>query len=67
MAVFVSFPRFAPAPRGAAAIRWWRRVASEFAARAAHGWDSAAQIALFLWMALVVALFAGVATGFFLA
>jgi hypothetical protein len=67
MAVFVGFPRFAPASRGSAAIRWWRRIASEFAGRAAHGWDSAAQIALFLWMALVVALFAGVATGFFLA
>jgi hypothetical protein len=65
MAVLVSFLGVASTPHGSAAIRWSRRVVSEFAARAAHGWDTAAQIAVFLWMALVVALFAVVAAGFF--
>ena len=67
MAVLVSFDRVAPASRGSVAIRLSRRVAIEFAALAAHGWDSAAQIAVFVWMALVVALFAVIAAGFLLA
>jgi hypothetical protein len=33
----------------------------------AHGWDIAAQIAVFVWMAVVVALFGVVAAGFLLA
>lgn len=64
MVLLVSFPGVAPTPRGSAAIRWSRRVAGEFAALASHGWDTAAQIAVFLWMALVVAFFAVVAAGF---
>jgi hypothetical protein len=48
-------------------MRLTRRVALEFATLAAHGWDAAAQIAVFLWMALVVAFFGVVAVGFFLA
>jgi hypothetical protein len=67
MVVLVGIGGVAPAPRGSAAIRLTRRVAIEFAALAAHGWDTAAQIAVFLWMALVVALFAVVAAGFFVA
>jgi hypothetical protein len=55
------------APSLADWLRSGRRVAIEFAALASHGWDSAAQIAVFLWMALVVAFFAVVAAGFFLA
>jgi hypothetical protein len=66
MAVLVGIDGVAPAPR---ADRWrfGRRVAIEFAALAAHGWDTAAQIAVFLWMALVVAFLAVVAAGFFVA
>ena len=67
MAVFSSFHAVAPLPRGSAATRFTRRVAIEFAVLAAHGWDAAAQIAVFLWLALVVALFGVVAAGFFLA
>jgi hypothetical protein len=67
MAVFSSFHGVAPSPRGAGAIRFRRRVKTELAVLAAHGWDAAAQIAIFLWMALVVALFGVVAAGFFLA
>jgi hypothetical protein len=36
------------------------------AALAVQGWDTAAQIAVFLWMALVVALFGLIAAGFLL-
>jgi hypothetical protein len=67
MAALVKFDGVAPAPRGSAAIRLSRRVAIEFAALAAHGWDTAAQIAVFVWMALVVALFGVIAAGFLLA
>jgi hypothetical protein len=48
-------------------MRFTRRIGNEFAALAALGWDAAAQIAVFLWMALVVALFGIVASGFLLA
>ena len=64
MAVLSGFHGVAPLRRGPATIRVSRRVASLFAALAAHGWDSAAQIAVFLWMALVVAFFGVVAAGF---
>ena len=48
-------------------MRFTRRIGNEFAALAAHGWDAAAQLAVFLWMALVVALFGIVAAGFLFA
>jgi hypothetical protein len=66
MAVLVSFDRVAPASRGTGR-QSGRRLAIEFAARVAHGWDIAAQIAVFVWMAVVVALFGVVAAGFLLA
>jgi hypothetical protein len=65
MAVFVRFDGIAPTSRGSAAIR--ASLRDRVAALAAHGWDTAAQIAVFVWMALVVALFGVVAAGFFLA
>ncbi len=66
MAVLVSFDRVAPASRGIGQ-RSSRRLAVELAALVAHGWDTAAQIAVFVWMALVVALFGVIAAGFLLA
>jgi hypothetical protein len=65
MAVLFSFDGIAPTSRGSAAIRASRR--ERVAALAAGGWDTAAQIAVFVWMALVVAFFGVVAAGFFLA
>jgi hypothetical protein len=65
MAVFVSFNLFPPVL--ADRPPFGRRVAIAFAALAAHGWDTAAQIAVFVWMALVVAFLGVVAAGFFLA
>jgi hypothetical protein len=67
MVVLLRFDGLAPFRRRSAAMRLTRRVALEFATLAAHGWDAAAQIAVFLWMALVVAFFGVVAVGFFLA
>jgi hypothetical protein len=66
MAVLVGFDRVAAASRGIGK-QSGRRLAIEFAALVAHGWDTAAQIAVFVWMALVVALFAVIAAGFLLA
>jgi len=66
MAVLVRFDRVAPASRGIGK-QPGRRLAIEVAALVAHGWDTAAQIAVFVWMALVVALFAVIAAGFLLA
>jgi len=70
MAVLSGFPRIPPLRREPAASRVSARAASVFAtltALAGHGRDAAAQIAVFLWMALVVALFGVVAAGFLLA
>jgi hypothetical protein len=67
MAALLSFDAVAPVARGSAAARLTRRVAIEFAALAALGWDARAEIAVFLWMALVVAFFGLVAAGFLLA
>ena len=63
MAVLVRFDRVAPASRGIGKLSV-NRLATEFAALVAHGWDTAVQIAVFVWMALVVALFAVIAAGF---
>jgi hypothetical protein len=65
MAVLVSFDRIAPSL--AHRLRSGRRLAIESAAFVAQGWDTAAQIAVFLWMALVVTFFGVIAAGFFLA
>ena len=67
MAVLASLHGAAPVARASIVMRCTPRVANEFAALAVHGWDAAAQIVVFFWMALVVALFGIVAAGFFLA
>jgi hypothetical protein len=67
MAVLASLHGAAPVARGSIVMRFTRRIGNEFAALAAHGWDAAAQLAVFLWMALVVALFGIVAAGFLFA
>jgi hypothetical protein len=65
MAVLVSFNEVAPVL--ADRLRSGRRAAIAVAGLVAHGWDTAAQIAIFLWMALVVAFLGVVAAGFFVA
>ena len=68
MAVLVGFDRVAPASRGIGKQSMHRlAIEFEFAALVAPGWDAAVQIAVFVWMALVVALFAVIAAGFLLA
>jgi hypothetical protein len=66
MAVLVGIDRVAPASRGIGK-QSVHRLAIKFAALVAQGWDTAVQIAVFVWMALVVALFAVIAAGFLLA
>jgi|HubBroStandDraft_2_1064218.scaffolds.fasta_scaffold413983_2 hypothetical protein len=66
MAVLVRFDRVAPASRGIGK-QSVHRLATECATLVARGWDTAVQIAVFVWMALVVALFAVIAAGFLLA
>jgi hypothetical protein len=67
MVVLAGFHGAAAAPRSSFVVRLARGAALKLAALASRGWDTAAQIAVFLWMALVVGLFCIVAAGFLLA
>jgi hypothetical protein len=67
MAVLAGSQGSAALARGAIVTRFTHRIADVFAALAVSGWDAVAQIAVFLWMALVVAFLGLIAAGFLLA